>query len=164
LSESLPRRVRGLAILLTLACGVACSAETSPYDEAELETFVARYLAAWSSGDPAQVAAFFAEDGVMIINGTEPRIGRAAITVAARGFMAAYPDLVMTLDALESSGRDVALRWTFTGTNLGPAGTGNQVFVLGEERWTLAADGKLLRCAADFRRGRDPVPPEPAPR
>lgn len=160
---AIPRRARGLAVLLLAGLLPGCGAETSPYDEAELAVFVQEYLDAWSSRDPEQVAAFFTADGVMIINGTEPRAGRTEITVAARGFMAAYPDLRMTLDSLEADGREVRLRWTFTGTNLGPGGTGNEVFVLGTERWRLAAGGRIARCEADFRRGRDPVGPDTIP-
>ena len=148
-----------LRALLVLALTAGCGAEAAPWTPAELDALAERYVAAWSSGEPEQVAAFFAADGKLIINDAEPRVGRAEITAAARGYMAAFPDLRMTLDALDGAGRDVRLRWTFTGTNTGPAGTGNFVHVLGHEEWRLGDDGLIAVSDATFRRGSDPVPP-----
>lgn len=149
--------------LLALALTASCGSEAAPWSPAELDALAGRYVAAWSSGEPEQVAAFFAADGELIINDA-PRIGRAEITAAARGYMAAYPDLLMTLDGIEGSGRDVRLRWTFTGTNTGPAGSGNAVHVVGREEWRLGDDGLIATSDATFRRGSDPVPPELQPR
>jgi len=52
----------------------------------DVTTMAARYAAAWSAGDPNGVAAFFAEDGRIVINGGEPHIGRDAVSAMAAGF------------------------------------------------------------------------------
>ena len=45
-----------------------------------LHEFAARYTAAWCSNNAASVAAFFARDGSLTINGGTPAVGRVAIT------------------------------------------------------------------------------------
>ena len=44
-------------------------------DVAELEDIAIKYIAAWCSQNAASVAAFFAEDGSITVNGA-PSIGR----------------------------------------------------------------------------------------
>jgi steroid delta-isomerase-like uncharacterized protein len=116
-----------------------------------------RYTAAWCSQDAASVAAFFAEDGSLTINGGAPHVGRAAITAAAQGFMSAFPDMVVTMDGVRSDGASAVYRWTLTGTNTGPGGTGRAVRIRGYEEWTLGADGRIVASRghfdeADYRR------------
>src|SRR5438270_4491272 len=97
-------------------------------DAAELKEFATRYTAAWRSQDANTVAAFFAENGTLNINDGTPSVGRSAITAAAQGFMTAFPDMVVTMDEIIPVDRDQAVyRWTLTGTNLGPGGSGNAV-------------------------------------
>ena len=96
----------------------------------ELGAFAERYTAAWCSREPARVASFFEEDGSLTINGGEPSTGRTAIAAAAEGFMAAFPDMVVEMDGVAGAAgiADAAIyRWTLTGTNIGPGGTGNRV-------------------------------------
>jgi hypothetical protein len=76
------------------------------------------YTAAWCSKSAANVAGYFAEHGSLAINGGDPAIGRASITVAAQGLMSAFADMV------EADGSRFAYHWTLTGTNTGPGGTG----------------------------------------
>jgi uncharacterized protein (TIGR02246 family) len=49
----------------------------------QVRGLAAAYTGAWNSGDPAQVAAFYAPDGVLTINGGEPAAGRAAVEAVA---------------------------------------------------------------------------------
>lgn len=53
--------------------------------------------------DAASVAWFFAENGSLKINQGSPSVGRAAITAAARGFMTAFPDMVVKMDRLDEA-------------------------------------------------------------
>ncbi len=115
-----------------------------------METFAERYTAAWCSQDAARVASFFAPDGSLQINDGAPAVGRPAITAAAQGFMTAFPDLVVTMDALDSAGSGFVYRWTLTGTNTGPGGTGRPVRISGYEEWTLGADGLIARSSGHF--------------
>lgn len=109
-----------------------------------------RYTAAWCSQNPDAVAAFFAPTGSLTINAGTPAVGRAAIAAAARGFMTAFPDLVIRMDAITASGREAVYRWTLTGTNTGPGGAGNRVTISGFEEWTLAEDGLVARSLGHF--------------
>ncbi len=134
-------------IVTVLAVGVltGCQPQEKTTDAAWLEDFATRYAAAWCSQDPAAVAAFFAEDGSLTINDGEPSVGRQAIAEAARKFMAAYPDMVVAMDGVELEGSAAVFRWTFTGTDSGPGGTGNAVRISGYEEWTLGDDGLVAQ-------------------
>ena len=112
--------------------------------------FAARYTAAWCSQDPARVASFFAEDGSLTINAGAPSVGRAAIAAAARGFMSAFPDMVVRMDRVEQKGQIFVYRWTLEGTNTGPGGTGNRVRIGGYEEWVIGAGGLISRSLGHF--------------
>jgi uncharacterized protein (TIGR02246 family) len=119
-------------------------------DLASVRAFATRYTAAWCSQDPSQVASFFAENGSLAINAAPPSVGRAAITEAARGFMTAFPDMIVQMDAVEPRGAGFVYRWTLSGTNSGPGGTGNRVRFSGHEEWTIGADGLISRSLGHF--------------
>lgn len=104
----------------------------------DIEAFARRYTAAWCSGDPASVAAFYASDGSLTINGGTPSVGRAGITEAARGFMEAFPNMRVLMDGIRLGDEVVEYHWTLVGTN---AETGNSVRISGYEQWTFGADG-----------------------
>lgn len=112
--------------------------------------FAERYTAAWCSGDPASVAAFFALDGSLTINGGVPAVGREAIAEAARMFMTAFPDLRVMMDRLETAGERVEYHWTLMGTNTGPGGTGRAVRISGFESWRFGADGLIQQSQGSF--------------
>lgn len=114
-----------------------------------LEMFATNYTAAWNSGDPASVAAFFAEDGSLSVNGS-PAVGRQAITQVAEGFMSAFPDMELFMDALEIKSGQVTYHWTFVGTNTGPGGTGHAVRFSGYEEWTFGDDGLIAVSMGHF--------------
>ena len=122
----------------------ACSQETGFMAPADLAEFATRYTRAWSSQNPASVAAFFAETGALKINDGEPSVGRGAITATALSFMTALPDMVLVMDSLGRSGDRVTYHWTLTGTNTGPGGTGNAVHVSGFEEWLFGPDGLIV--------------------
>jgi hypothetical protein len=72
-------------------------------DLTQLRDFAKRYTAAWCSQTPASVPAFFSPNGTLNVNGV-PAVGRDAITEVARGFMSAFPDMVLTMTDLVGSG------------------------------------------------------------
>lgn len=118
--------------------------------EADIQGFAARYTKAWCSQDPRQVAAFFSPSGSLKVNDGAPAVGTAAITEVARGFMTAFPDLVIQLDRVERRGQRVSYHWTLTGTNTGPGGTGRHVRVSGCEDWKFGADGLIAESLGHF--------------
>lgn len=110
----------------------------------DVTKFATRYAAAWSGQDPAAFASFYAENGSFRINDGEPSIGRDAVMETARGFMEAFPDMVVRMVELRQTGDQVEFHWYWTGTNTGPGGTGNAVDLRGYELWTLDDDGLIL--------------------
>jgi uncharacterized protein (TIGR02246 family) len=116
----------------------------------ELKEFATRYTAAWCSQDAASVAAFFAENGSLKINAGDPSIGRDAITMAAQGFMTAFPDMVVEMNELSSEGDYIIYHWTLTGTNDGAEGTGKAVRISGFEKWTIGADNLIAESRGNF--------------
>ena len=115
----------------------------------KLKEIAAKYTAAWCSQDAASVSAFFAEDGALFINGS-PAVGRAAIAEVAQEFMTAFPDMELAMNALKIQSDTVIYRWTFSGTNTGPDGTGNAVQFSGYEEWTFGEDDLIANSMGHF--------------
>ena len=134
-----------------------CTAKETSMNAAQLNEFATRYTAAWCSQDAASVAFFYSENGSLKINAGDPSTGRDAITVAAQGFMTAFPDMVVEMNDLSLDGDHVIYHWTLIGTNNGPDGSGNAVRISGFEQWTIGADN-LIGIQGEFRRGRISAP------
>lgn len=116
----------------------------------DLEVFAKSYAQVWCSQRPNFVASFFAEDGVLQINDGEPAEGTEAITKVVKGFMDAFPDIIVSLDSLTTSSNKTRFYWTLTGTNKGLNGTGNKVNINGFEEWTLNEDGLIQESKGYF--------------
>ena len=116
----------------------------------DLAAFGRRYTDAWNAHDAAASAACYAEDGSLTINGGETAEGRAAVRAVMQGFHDAFPDAVLTMDAVRGAGDRAVYLWTYEGTNTGPGGTGNRVRFSGWEAWTLDGDGLVQRSLGNF--------------
>lgn len=92
------------------------------------------YTAAWNTGEPDAVAAFFAPDGQIIINDGEPWLGREGVALMASGFFSDVPDLQLACDGVRVAGSHVVYLWTFTGTH---ATSKRKLRVTGWEEWDL---------------------------
>ena len=112
-------------------------------------SFATRYAAAWSGKDPVKFGEFYDENGSLVVNGSAS-VGRAAITETARSYMAAFPDMVVRLDSLREESGETVFHWTWTGTNTGPGGTGKGVHLSGYERWTIGANGLIVKSDGHF--------------
>lgn len=133
-----------LAVLVAAVLFIAaCARESLPPEPPPIEVFAERYAAAWSGGDPAHFASFYAENGMLRINDGEPAVGRAAIEATARSFMASFPDMRVELVEVRREGERVIFEWHWTGTNTGPGGTGAAVDLHGYEAWKLDEDGLI---------------------
>ena len=119
-------------------------------EPAKLRDFAARYTAAWCSQDPASVAAFYSPAGSLSVNGGTPAVGRIAIAEVARGFMTAFPDLLLLMDDVAVQGDRAEYHWTFIGTNTGPGGTGHRVRFSGFEEWKIGEDGLVAESQGHF--------------
>jgi uncharacterized protein (TIGR02246 family) len=115
-----------------------------------LRDFAERYTAAWCSRDPLAVAAFFAQNGSLTINDGAPAQGREAIAEAAQSFMTAFPDLKVAMDDLIALDGKAIYKWTLTGTNAGPGGSGNPVRISGFEDWRIGDDGLIALSQGRF--------------
>jgi predicted ester cyclase len=142
------RMMMAAAMSVLTLCG--CRARGKPMDDTHLREFGARYAAAWSSQSPASLAALYAEGGSLKVNEDAPAVGRTAITTKAQGFMSAFPDMVVRMDEVSREGDHVVFRWTWTGTNTGPGGTGKAVRISGYEDWTLDAGGLIAESKGHF--------------
>jgi predicted ester cyclase len=122
-------------------------------DATSLEDFAERYAKAWCSQDPEKVAAFYAKNGSISVNGAPP----VRIVEVARGFTRDFPDMVVKFDRLRNTPTGTEFHWTFTGTNTGPGGTGKKVRVSGYELWKIDNEGFIAESkghfdAADYER------------
>jgi len=116
----------------------------------QLRDFAARYAAAWCSQNPASVAAFYAPNGWLSINGGPRAQGRAALEREAQAFMTAFPDMRVSFDRLVESGDSIQFHWTLTGTHAGPGGMGKRVCISGFEEWRIGADGLIAESRGNF--------------
>lgn len=106
----------------------------------EAQAIADAYTAAWNSGDPAQVASFYAEDGGIVINRGEPWDGRAKVAEMAAGFFADVPDLTLVCEGVRLAGDHMVYAWRFTGRD---AATKAPLDIPGWEEWDLDAEGKV---------------------
>ena len=116
----------------------------------EIRRIAEAYFAAWSSQDPSQVASFYELDGWLSVNYDPPATGRAAITEVAKGFMTAFPDMKVVLDDVVLQDVDAVCHWTWTGTNVGPGGTGRPVRISGFEVWQIGSNGLIASSKGHF--------------
>jgi steroid delta-isomerase-like uncharacterized protein len=119
-------------------------------NQTQLTDFATRYAAAWSSQNPDNLAALYAENGSLKVNAGPPSVGRAAISATAKGFMAAFPDMVVRMDSVRRAGPQAIFYWTWTGTNTGPGGTGKSVRINGYEEWTMDSDGLIAESKGHY--------------
>lgn len=77
-------------------------------------------------------------------------MGRAAIAAAAQTFMTSLPDMVVAMDSVSLNGDRVVYRWTLTGTNTGPGGSGKAVRISGHEEWEFGRDGLIVDSKGHF--------------
>lgn len=119
-------------------------------DATRIRELATRYTAAWCSQDAGRVALFYAENGSLKINNGSPAIGRVEITAAAQGFMTDFPDMVVRMDEVSQDGDHAIYRWTLTGTNTGPGGTGKAVCISGYEEWMIDVDGLIAESNGHF--------------
>jgi uncharacterized protein (TIGR02246 family) len=111
------------------------------------ETIAAAYTKAWNTGRAEAVAAFFAADGAITINGGKAWEGRDGVAEMAAGFFAAVPDLSLSCDGVRVSADHVVYLWTFTGTH---SGTKQALTVAGWEEWDLDSSGLIRQSRGWF--------------
>lgn len=116
----------------------------------DLEIFARSYAQAWCSKRPEFVASYFAKDGSLQVNDGAAAEGTEEITKVAKGFMDAFPDIIVTMDSLAPIGDKTQFHWTLTGTNTGPNGTGNKVKISGFEEWTLDENQFIKESKGNF--------------
>jgi predicted ester cyclase len=117
---------------------------------AEITAFAKRYAKAWCSQNPESVAAFFGENGSLSVNDGPPAVGRASIAKVAQDFMRDLPDMIVTMDDVTHASDGTKFRWTLTGTNTGPGGTGKRLRISGHELWKFDPDGLIVESKGHF--------------
>lgn len=142
-----------VALLGGMTLGLAARAQdaTPAAPPAALPQIVADYGAAWSSGDPEQVAALYAADalfeevvlGGIVTNSTDD------LRAYVADVFAAFSDFALTPTAGFVAGDRAAVEWVITGNYTGqfgglPAGTGQPVEFRGATILELV-DGRIQR-------------------
>jgi uncharacterized protein (TIGR02246 family) len=118
-----------------------------PMEPNRAETIAAAYAEAWNTGQPGIVAAFFAADGAITINGGKAWKGRGEVAEMAAGFFADVPDLFLCCDGVRVSGDHVVYLWTFTGTH---SATKHPLRVIGWEEWDVDSSGLISQSRGWF--------------
>ena len=142
-----------LPLLVATIAALACSRNKMAAHQTELNAFATRYAAAWSSQNPASLAAFYSERGSLTVNDGMPSVGRAAIATTVGSFMRAFPDMVVRLERVEDEGGQVVFHWIWTGTNSGPGGTDKPVRIRGYEEWIMDSDGHIAESKGHYDEG-----------
>ena len=88
------------------------------------------------------LASFYNENGSLSVNGGAPSVGRTAIAETARGFMTAFPDMVVKMDQVTQDGSHAIFRLDMDGDEH-RRGTGKFVRIVGYEERTIGANGLL---------------------
>jgi len=112
-----------------------------------LQRLASEYAAAWSSGDPAAVAEFYAADGQISINRGDALVGTQAIREMAAGFHGEFPDLEIRCDLMRCAGQHAVFVWTLEGHH---SQTKNHVVIGGWEEWELDDDLKVSKSLGWF--------------
>ena len=100
------------------------------------------HCAAWTKKDSDAVASRYAQQSTMIMNGGDPMTNRSQIGDMAAGFMADFPDLVLSLDTVLVADHHMVYAWTFEGHH---KDTGNHVRFSGWEEWDLDNDLNVIK-------------------
>lgn len=133
---------------------ISISYTNTPLPEAmkkfDLEVFARSYAQVWCSQRPNFVASFFTEDGELTVNNGKTAKGTGEITTVVKGFMDAFPDMIVSYDSLTTDSDKTRFYWTLAGTNNGPNGTGNKVKISGFEEWTLKNEGLIQESKGYF--------------
>ena len=116
----------------------------------DMEIFGRSYAQAWCSKRPEFVSSYFAKDGSLKVNDGAAAQGTEEITEVAKGFMEAFPDIIVTMDSLVPIADKTRFHWTLTGTNTGPGGSGNKVKISGFEEWTLDENQLIKESKGNF--------------
>ncbi len=106
-------------------------------DEDTARNMAEAHCAAWTSRSPDDVAQRYAASTSFAMNGGEPMTTRAEIAQMAAGFMADFPDLVLTCDKVLVADHHMVYAWTFDGHY---RETGKPVRFSGWEEWDLDDD------------------------
>jgi steroid delta-isomerase-like uncharacterized protein len=130
---------------------VSRAQEATPQLE-ELPAISVTFSKAWSSGDPEQLAAIYAENALFeeVVLGGAVTHSRDELRVYAAAVYAAFPNFTATpVSAFVSDNRAV-VEWNLTGTYSGqfgplPPGTGQQVDVRVASVLVLTDDGLIQR-------------------
>ena len=64
--------------------------------------------------------------------------------------MSAFPDMLVKMDEVTTEGDQAIYRWTLTGINTGPGGTGKAVRISGYEEWRIGDNGLIAESKGHF--------------
>lgn len=114
------------------------------------EQFVRRWVdEVWNRGNKNLILEYFPAQAEAYLEGL-PDVVRGPQDLLAQWqiLREAFPDFHLNIEAMISSGEEVAFRWSMTGTHLGTlidiAPTGRKIAAQGQT-WMTFKDGKMVR-------------------
>lgn len=118
-----------------------------------LQNLARDYALAWSSGNGQEVAAFFAADCEMRVNGGDPVQGQSAIANAVQGYVADFTEMELRCDLMRRAGKRAVFVWTLEGDHK----DGAHVVMSGWDELELDNDNRLTSASGwyneeDFQR------------
>jgi C-1 hydroxylase len=112
----------------------------------DLRAFVDRYITVQQRRDPAELAAFHAEDGIVESPMYGTLVGRAAVEEAWRAFFRSFPDATFDVEQVIVEPPDLAVFATVTATHVneffGLPGTNRRIDFRGAR--LMRMDGDLI--------------------
>ena len=113
---------------------------TPDYDTAR--KIAEAHCAAWTNISPEIVAERYSTTTSFAMNHGEPMTTRNEIAAMANGFMANFPDLVLTCDSVLVADHHMVYTWTFEGHH---RNKGKLVRFSGWEEWDLDDELKVVK-------------------
>ena len=104
-------RLHRVIALFVLLCGFGFSAFDTSDPKTEIDAFNQNYLALHQKMDTQGILALWAEDGVDLMPGENPLIGRPAITAWLNGILAKMPGVKVTKQEMTFHDIRVAGDW-----------------------------------------------------
>ncbi len=101
-----------------------------------------KYTEAWNSKNPGNVAAFYDDQAMLVVNGDSLK-GKLSVINFAKSFMRNFPNMKLTMDSLVADNEGYSYYWSFRGNYEGPYGNGNRIVSNGFEKWILNEEGLI---------------------
>lgn len=106
-----------------------------------------QYTAAWCERSTDAILSFYAEDACSIVNDENPVVGHAAMREVMQGFIDAFPDIEIRMEAFRATDVAAVYVWRLLGTH---SDSGRRIDLEGWEAWRLNPAGQIVEIRGYF--------------